>query len=255
MRIFKKLSRALGSRLCRFGEEIPSITMRYPDMEPKDVEQCWAVNPYSMTSMERRFALLEAVRYIVKNNIRGAIVECGVWKGGSMMLVAQSLLELGVTDRHLYLFDTFEGMPPPSSSDVSRTGSSALDVLTSELNIKQDSYVWALAGLEEVQSNLASSSYPKERVNFVKGKVEDTLPGHAPSEIALLRLDTDWYASTKHELEHLYSRLAPNGIMIIDDYGFWKGARQAVDEFLATLPHRPYLHRVDHDARLIIKPN
>ena len=89
---------------------------------------------------------------------------------------------------------------------------------------------------------------------MVKGKVEDTLPGHAPDHIAVLRLDTDWYASTKHEMEHLYPRLARGGVLIIDDYGHWAGSRQAVDEYLAEHGIHLLLNRTDYTGRMALKP-
>ena len=87
-----------------------------------------------------------------------------------------------------------------------------------------------------------------ERIHFVEGKVEDTIPAHAPERIALLRLDTDWYESTRHELEHLYPRLSRGGVLIIDDYGHWQGARQAVDEYFGDA-HAALLNRIDYTAR------
>jgi hypothetical protein len=96
--------------------------------------------------------------------------------------------------------------------------------------------------------------YPEERIHFVPGRVEETLPQNAPKDIALLRLDTDWYASTKHELQHLYPRLVPGGVLIVDDYGYWQGARQAVDEYLSENGLALLLNRIDHTARIAVKP-
>jgi O-methyltransferase len=96
--------------------------------------------------------------------------------------------------------------------------------------------------------------YPEEQIHFVEGPVEETVPGSAPAELALLRLDTDWYESTKHELEHLYPRLARGGVLILDDYGYWQGARRAVDEYLAGLDSPLLLNRIDHTARIALKP-
>jgi hypothetical protein len=145
-------------------------------------------------------------------------------------------------------------MTAPTEKDKASSGKSAADILA-ETERKEGYSVWAFASLEDVQKNLASTGYPMDRVRFVKGKVEDTIPAGAPEKIAFLRLDTDWYESTKHELEHLYDRLVPHGVLIIDDYGHWAGSRQAVDEYLAKLPPpRPYLARLDYAARVAIKP-
>jgi hypothetical protein len=93
-----------------------------------------------------------------------------------------------------------------------------------------------------------------ERVHFIEAPVEESLPAHAPEQIALLRLDTDWYASTRHELEHLYPRLVPGGVLIIDDYGHWEGARRAADEYFGKIGEHLLLNRLDYAARIAVKP-
>ncbi len=212
------------------------------------------VRPYTMTSCERIYQLARAVEYLEKNAIPGAIVECGVWRGGSMMAAALTLLRLGATSREIYLYDTFEGMPPPKSVDVRHDGVAASAILDTRAKSKDDTY-WAYASLEDVKANLRSTGYPPERIHYVPGKVEDTLPQTGPAAIALLRLDTDWYSSTQHELLHLYPRLSPEGVLIIDDYGWWKGQKQAVDEYFAQLPFQPLLQRIDSASRICIKPS
>jgi hypothetical protein len=211
------------------------------------------VASFTMSSGERLAGLLHAVKYLAANQIRGDFVECGVWRGGSMMAAAHALLSLGDASRQLYLYDTFEGLPPPSDKDVAFDGTSAKKFYGP--TAKKDDARWCIAGVEEVERNLHSTGYPKERIHLIKGNVQDTIPKHAPAEIALLRLDTDWYDSTRHELAHLYPRLSPNGVMIIDDYGHWQGARKAVDEFLAAQKFVPLLNRLDYTGRLLIKPS
>jgi hypothetical protein len=194
------------------------------------VEIIRAVRPRTMTGHEKLYGLVQATRYVVQHKIPGEVVECGVWRGGSMQAVALTLNQLGATDRHLHLFDTFEGMPAPTEKD-SRRGVSAQNLLDAR---DRHHKVWAVAGLEDVEEGMREVDYPMDRVHFHKGLVEDTVPAEAPDEIAILRLDTDWYASTRHELEHLYERLSPGGVLIIDDYGDWEGARLATEEFLAS---------------------
>ena len=208
--------------------------------------------PFTMTSPERMFALYHAVRYVVESRIPGDLVECGVWRGGSAMLCALALAELGDTSRALYLYDTYEGMAEPDARDVSHAGEAARDTWAGS---RRDDHVdWCYSPLDEVRRNLASTGYPEERIHFVQGKVEETIPGTVPEAIALLRLDTDWYESTRHELEHLYPRVAPRGVVIIDDYGYWEGARQATDEYLARLDRPVLLGRIDFTGRLLVKP-
>ncbi|MFJ4877804.1 TylF/MycF/NovP-related O-methyltransferase [Streptomyces sp. NPDC088745] len=209
-----------------------------------------AVKPYSMTSPERLNAFILATRHVVKHDIPGAIVECGVWRGGSMQACAKTLLAEGVEDRELYLFDTFEGMTPPTEEDKRLDGKSAAQLL--EVYGK-DRPIWAVASLDDVKSGFEKVPYPAERLHYVQGKVEDTVPEQAPEQISILRLDTDWYASTKHELKHLYSRLVSGGVLLIDDYGYWQGSRQAVDEFLEETGEQLLLLRMD-EGRIAVKP-
>ncbi|MFG5406983.1 TylF/MycF/NovP-related O-methyltransferase [Piscinibacter sakaiensis] len=203
-----------------------------------------------MTSLARRASLLQAVDHVLRAGIPGDIVECGVWRGGSMMAVALALQARGDTARELFLYDTFEGMNAPTEADRSHHGERAADQLA---RTPRGEGVWCEAGLEDVQANLAATGYPAGRIHCVRGPVEQTIPGTLPGRIALLRLDTDWYESTRHELEHLYPLLQPGGVLIIDDYGHWQGARRAVDEYFAAQPLPVYLHRVDYTARLMVK--
>ena len=219
-----------------------------PDVDAQAVALFRSVRPFTMTSIERVYALRESVKYIIHHNIPGSIVECGVWKGGSMMAVAKTLMELK-TERDLYLFDTFQGMPSPTAFDVDLHGVDA-NVL-----LKTNPMTPAIAPFEEVSRNMFSTGYDRARINFVRGKVEDTLPASAPAEIALLRLDTDWYESTSHELVHLYPRLVKGGILIIDDYGHFAGAKKAVDEYFQEHSIPIFLSRIDYSVRLAVKPS
>jgi len=225
-----------------------------PAVIPPDIDDARglveAVSSFTMTSPERIVALRDAVRYVCRHDIAGDVVECGVWRGGSMMAVALTLLELGGR-RRLHLFDTFDGMPPPTSHDRDLSGVAASGLLAAE--DRDTGSTWARSPLEDVRGNLLSTGYPAELVHFVPGLVEETIPTRAPDRIAILRLDTDWYESTRHELEHLYPRLVQGGVLIIDDYGHWQGARRAVDEYLATTNARVLLSRIDYTGRLAIK--
>jgi O-methyltransferase len=212
------------------------------------------VREFTATSTERLSGLVSGVQYITQNKIPGCFVECGVWRGGSMMAAALTLIQCGDTSRDLYLFDTYEGMSAPTDADVMFDGQKAEDVLKEKPPEEGFGNYWCVAGIEDVKKNLYSTGYPKEKLHFIKGKVEETVPKQAPMDIALLRLDTDWYESTAHELQHLYPRLAKNGILIIDDYGHWLGSRKAVDEYFAKQPFRPMFNRLDYTGRLAVKP-
>jgi O-methyltransferase len=211
------------------------------------------VRPYTMTTIERVSALRQAVEYVVANKIAGDLVECGVWKGGSMMAAALTLKSLGVNDRKLHLFDTFEGMTEPSAVDVDFRGRDAKFLLEQMRDTKATTNIWAIAQLEGVKALMESTGYESQNISYVKGRVEETLPVSAPDKIAILRLDTDWYESTLHELNHLYPRLSRGGVLIIDDYGHWQGARRAVDEYIAENKLRLLLNRIDYTGRICVK--
>lgn len=172
-----------------------------------------------------------------------------------MMLIAKKLLDMGVTHKNLYLYDTFEGMSEPSSLDVSFDNKKA-DILLNEkiINKKDGNNIWCYSTIEEVKDNILSTGYDSKKVHLVKGKVEDTLPQYLPkNQISLLRLDTDWYESTKHELKWLYPMLVNSGVLIIDDYGQWLGQKKAVDEYVLENRLKLFLNRIDFSSRISIK--
>jgi O-methyltransferase len=206
----------------------------------------WKVKPYTMTSVERVVALCQSVAYLEKHHVPGAIVECGVWKGGSVMAAALALLALESTQREIWLYDTFAGMTEPADVDVDWQGRPARTLLDAD-------DIRAACPLHDVKQALMQTRYPWEKFRFIAGPVEQTLPTHAPDQIALLRLDTDWYESTSHELVHLYPRLADGGILIVDDYGHWQGAKKAVDDYFRRHGIAADLRSIDFTGRLLIK--
>lgn len=246
------VQRGLRNLVRRFGFDVVRYRPVPPDVDRRTAETVRMVKSYTMTSAQRVVALCDAVRYISRSGIEGSIVECGVWKGGSMMAVARTLLEEQDAARPLFLFDTFEGMTAPSKDDVSLDGRTAADQLRD--SSKQDAEsVWCVAPIQGVREAMRKTGYDESKLFFVQGRVEDTIPSQAPDRIALLRLDTDWYESTRHELEHLFPRLAPGGVLIIDDYGHWSGARKAVDEYFKRNSTPILLQRIDYSGRSAIK--
>jgi hypothetical protein len=251
------LLRAARSMVRRFGFDVVRhdggrIAAPLPDIDKAAAATIHEVQPYTKTSPERLYALIQAVRYVVASAVPGDIAECGVWRGGSMMAAARTLVECGDLTRTLYLYDTYEGMTPPDGRDKGIDGQSASELLEAQDKSDPNS-VWCYATLDDVRATMSRTAYPSERMHFVKGKVEDTIPASTPDRIAILRLDTDWYASTRHELEHLYPLLAPGGVLIIDDYGHWAGCRQAVDEYFASRNLQVLLNRVDYTGRIAVK--
>jgi hypothetical protein len=231
----------------RFGYERKRD--HYPDFSPSLRNTIALVEEFTMTSPERIASLVNGVEYIEKQKIAGDIVECGVWRGGSMMAVAHTLILLG-GQRRLHLFDTFEGMPPPTDRDINLRGDSASKLLKDS---DRSAWVWAECQIDEVRRNMELTGYSPENVSYIVGKVEDTIPARAPEQIALLRLDTDWYESTKHELVHLFPLLSQGGVLIIDDYGHWEGARRAVDEYMEENNIPILLCRIDYTGRIAVK--
>lgn len=252
--LIRKALETRGNVIIRKSE----LDNRTADITKETLSIYRSVQPFTMTSLERITGLVEATRYVLAANIPGSIVECGVWRGGSAMCMALAQEARSRTLREMYLFDTFEGMPDASDADVDHYGQAASEMLLRERRLKPEerkqSNLLAYCPLDEVQHNLESTGYPTYLIHYVKGRVEETIPSQAPANIALLRLDTDWYESTKHELLHLWPRVSPGGIVIIDDYGHWCGSRRATDEYFNEIGLCVMLNRLDYTGRLIQKP-
>lgn len=228
-----------------------------PSIYPAEFQELWTrVQPYTMTSIERGFALWSAVNHVIDQDLPGSFVECGVWKGGSAMLIALTLLQRGAANRELILFDTYAGMTEPGPQDVDIHGRPADSLMDGSHGAELAELVQAAISLEDVRAALASTGYDMRLIRFVEGDVRQTIPVTSTMHIALLRLDTDFYDSTLVELQHLYPRLVRGGPLIIDDYGHWSGAKQAVEEHFANPDQpctRPMLWVIDYTGRGAIK--
>jgi O-methyltransferase len=236
----------------------PDYNNATQDVDPAVLAIYERVRPYTMTNLLRVNALVQGVQHVVQRGVPGAFVECGVWRGGSVLAMLLKLQQLGAADRDIYLYDTYDGMTAPDEKDTSPFEQPALVTWQGAVNMglrawhhffKPDIF-----SFEQVKDTVLSTGYPAARIHFVKGDVRETIPAQAPETIALLRLDTDWYDSTRHELLHLYPRLGVGGVLLIDDYGHWDGCRKAVDEYFSAGGAPPLLlNRVDYAARLAIK--
>jgi hypothetical protein len=225
---------------------------KYPEIDdPEFFRISRIIGKHTISDLVAQWAFYKSIAYVVKNNIPGDIMECGVWNGGSILLAAYALLHFGDTSRRLYLYDTFEGMPRPSEVDVDITGNSALkhwETLTSQ------GKTWGYGGTEEmVRDVVFTAGYPQDRFVFVKGLVEDTIPATIPERISILRLDTDFYTSTYHELVHAYPLLSSGGVLIIDDYGYFLGSRLATDKYIAENQLPLLLNRINSSVHLALK--
>jgi len=203
------------------------------------------VTPYTKSAGVRLVAMREALLAIDADGIEGDVVECGVWRGGNMMLT-----RIMSPSRICWLYDTFDGMTKPDEElDIKPKGARAIDRYNAKT---KNGAKWNAASLSEVRSlfdkeKLNSSKY----VKYVVGPVEETLFKVVPDTIALLRLDVDWHSPTKISLEVLYPRLAKNGFLIVDDYGHWLGCKKAVDDYFGTSP--PPHRDIDYSCRVYRK--
>jgi O-methyltransferase len=229
------------------------LLAEFTDTEPKFREIYERCKPFTMIAIERLYSLYKSVEYVAAAQIPGDLVECGVWRGGSCMLIAATLLSVGESGRRISMFDTFEGHPAPDPErDIDLWGNRAYDDWRHHTHDGQVKG-WGLASLDEVRRNLESTGYPDALLCYVKGMVEETAQHNIPERLSLLRLDTDWYASTRAALIHLYPRLVSGGVLILDDYGHYQGQRQAVLEYFSDTSEPLLFHRIDYSCRIAVK--
>ncbi|CAB4710891.1 MAG: macrocin O-methyltransferase [Actinobacteria bacterium] len=239
------------SVLGRFDMEIHrKVRDKYPIELTNFERDCLSkAKPITMTPAQRFSAIALSMRYLRENRISGDVVECGVWAGGS--IGAAALLGAADTEpRHYWLFDTFEGMTRPSINDTQE----ARKTYEKTRNESTEGSSWCEVNEKQVRDNLVAIGVDLDLCTFITGDVLNTLLSSVlPKKIALLRLDTDWYESTRVELEILFPRLVSGGILIIDDYGHWDGARKAVDEYFMKREIKPLLIPIDYAGRICIK--
>lgn len=238
---------ALGNKLST-GEK--GLAARIPEIGEDELALIGAANGLSMTDPVAQWEFIRAIRHVEAEGIAGDIVECGVWRGGNLVIAGRMRAALGF-DRTIWAYDTFAGMTAPTDHDFKPVKELDVREKFAELD-RGDHNEWCMASLEEVQANFAARG-GGGALKTVKGPVQETLldPANLPERIAVLRLDTDFYDSTKIEMEVLYPRLASGGVLIVDDYGEWAGARRAVDEYFAG--RHVWLHYVTHTVRLMVK--
>jgi O-methyltransferase len=222
------------------------------------------VKDYSMMPHINLATLYEQVVYCEKNSIKGDYVECGVWKGGAVGIMALANLKYSNQRRNLHLFDAFDDICPP---DISKDGNKAIedvkkygklknfDDLEKNKPIKGIYDSFGGHGRIEDCNNLLSNliNYPKENIFYYKGWFEETLPEAKIEDIAILRLDGDWYDSIKICLDKFYDRVTVNGIVIIDDYGYYEGCTKAVDDFFKERGIVNFLSYSNFGCRFFIK--
>lgn len=204
------------------------------------------VKPFTMTPEERIVDLFHSLEYIRLNNIEGDFVECGVWKGGNILGILEYLTFYNMTNNNVWLYDTFEGMTTPEDIDIDYMG---------EKYDNNNTETLCYSSIDEVKNNIQSTKYPMDKIKFIKGDICETLnfKVNRPQKISLLRLDTDWYKSTKKELEILYPLLSDKGVLIVDDYNHWQGCKEAVNEYFKNIGANLKFEEVDYSSIKVIK--
>ncbi len=227
------------------------------DFDP-EFEEIARGNPLLDVTSLAQHSTYAATRYVVESGIPGDFVECGVAKGTQVVVMAETLLRLGVTDRRIFLYDTFAGMTAPTEFDEK-----AVPTLTKldrdgtrsrwEKDARGDHNEWCYGSLDLVRKNVGATAYPFDLFTFVQGDVCKTIPNDNHKQIAYLRLDTDFYDSTVAELNHLYPLVVRHGIVTIDDYGSWQGCRRACDEYFESIDEHPLLFRTSWKERSLVR--
>jgi len=237
-----------GLELIRKLSSLSQMPVEANEFERELIIEC---GKYSMTGNVRMWGLIQSMKHISNNKIKGAFVECGVWRGGNLALMSR-FCNYHKLEKSIFGYDTFDGMSEATSEDIDYNGNYASEAMSNSQKNENIRNIHAFAGLQQVEKNLKTLNCA-DGIRLIKGKVEESLrvPDNLPSEISILRLDTDWYESTKIELEVLFPRLVKGGILIIDDYGHFKGAQKAVDDYFRN--QKIWLHYVDYTCRLMIK--
>ena len=237
----RKIFNKFGIEISRF-EANTSFPWEADAEEIKLIEDLMALNSsnkfnerLTMCSIKRLWAAISATKYVIREKIEGDIIECGVWRGGCSIAIAKTIKRLN-SQKKIILYDTFAGMTRPTKEDVKAKNKKQAIKKYNDLN--RDGYNnWCYASLEEVKSNFKKYGV-FDIASFKKGDISILLKEkkqELPNKISLLRLDTDWYESTKDEMNILYPKISKNGILLVDDYGSWQGARKAVDEYFESV--------------------
>lgn len=238
----------LGTKM---SPTLNDLSWLIPDASRAERDVITTASAYTSTSAPAQWAFIQAIKHVESAAVPGAIVECGVWKGGNLVIAGLMRKQLGF-QREIWGYDTFAGMTEPTDNDVKPGFSVDAKAKFKALNTGAVTD-WCFVPIEDVETAYRGTVGDLD-VKLIMGRVEDTLvdPQNLPEQISILRLDTDFYESTKLELEILYPRLQSGGVMIIDDYGVWAGSRKAVDEYFGD--DKPWLHYVNRGVRLAIKP-
>lgn len=231
------------------------------DLEQEALEAIEQVKDHTMLSLPRLVTLYQQAAFCEEFEIGGSFVECGTWRGGSVGIMALANLRRGRARRHIHLFDSFESIPEPDEAvDGERAVREARECGGGAEGRLVPLPIYGSIGTPDLAVNRElleeTIGYNSSFLHYHKGWFQDTVPSDAKQvgDIAILRLDGDWYASTKVCLDHLYDQVVSGGFVIIDDYGCYEGCKKATDEFMRQQQVRAFLHHIDATGRYWVKP-
>jgi hypothetical protein len=234
--LFKLLRSYIKSKVINWlNDRSYLLVKRIPfDAHARDMGKDWPnFLGFTMTGNRRMDNVQACIEDVLQNNIPGDLIETGAWRGGMTILMRGLLKMHGITDRVVWVADSFEGLPVPDSEkdgwDVS-----GVEILS--------------VSLEQVRENFMKFGLLDEQVQFLKGWFCDTLPNAPIQKLAILRLDGDMYSSTMDALINLYPKVSRGGYVIVDDYYSWPSCRQAVTDYLKLNGINPEIIAIDEDG-------
>lgn len=207
------------------------------DAERRATGKDWPAHAFSMIGALRMLQLQRAAEFLIERGIPGDFIETGVWRGGACILMRAVLAAHGVTDRRVWVADSFQGLPPPDAERYPKDAGSQLNMFP-QLAVSAD----------QVRGNFERYDLLDDQVVFLEGWFRDTLPAAPIERLALLRMDGDLYESTMDALQALYDKVVPGGIVIVDDYGILESCRAAVDDFRRERGIDEPIYRIDHSG-------
>ena len=219
---------------CLIGSLIEDSVNRSYDAQRRDRGLDWPLWGVSMIGRQRMAHLRQSMECVLREGIPGDMMETGVWRGGACIYMRAILKVYGVTDRRVWLADSFEGLPTPDAAKFPADVDSTLHTFDR-----------LRASLEDVQRSFARYDLLDDQVRFIKGWFRDTLPTAPVGPLAILRLDGDMYESTIIALDSLYDRVVPGGFVIVDDYHGVEACRMAVHDFCGKRGFRPVIAEID----------
>lgn len=258
------LKKIIKSIINKYGYNIQKKVLLGYDYEEEALEQIDIIRKNTMLPSIRLISLYQQVVFCEKNETDGCFVECGTWKGGAVGLMALGNQNYGKKRRHIHLFDAFQDICEP---DETMDGEKAIKETKKWSSGKKSGKLRPLTGFYDsiggpgtLEENIIlleqTIGYDPQYIHYHEGWFQDTLPNDAGeiSDIAILRLDGDWYESTKICLDFLYDKVVSGGFVIVDDYGHYEGCKKAIDEFIQKNNLKVFLNHIDYTCIYWIKP-